>query len=81
MMRRTVAAGLAAVAVSFTAAPAVSADGGTRVPCAYEDSVSCVWDARHMGNGVGRSYVAKPDGRVIYVSHARAHFLLTGVQL
>jgi hypothetical protein len=80
MMRRILAAGvmLAGLAVS---SPAVSADGGTRVPCEYEDSNGCVWDGRHMGNGAGRSYVAKPDGRVIYVSHARAHYLLTGVQL
>ena len=54
------------------------AEGAEYAPCAYEDSNNCVWDARHMGNGTGRSYVAKPDGRVIYVSHARAHYLLTG---
>jgi hypothetical protein len=80
-MTRRILAGLAIVAAVAVSSPAVSADGGTRVPCEYEDSVSCVWDGRHMGNGVGRSFVVKPDGRVIYVSHARAHYLLTGVQL
>jgi hypothetical protein len=80
MMRRILAAGLAAAVITVSS-PAVAADGGTRVPCEYEDSNGCVWDAVHMGNGGGRSYVAKPDGRVIYVSHARAHFLLTGVVL
>jgi hypothetical protein len=78
MMRALTVAAVTLVAV---ASPAVATDGGTRVPCAYEDSNGCVWDARHMGNGAGRSYVAKPDGRVIYVSHARAHYLLTGVVL
>jgi hypothetical protein len=76
MIRALAVAAVAVVAV--TASPATAADGGTRVPCEYEDSNGCVWDAVHMGNGGGRSYVAKPDGRVIYVSHARAHALLFG---
>jgi hypothetical protein len=80
-MTSRILAGLAIVAAVAVSPPAVAADGGTRVPCQYEDSNGCVWDAVHMGNGTGRSYVAKPDGRVIYVSHARAHYLLTGVQL
>jgi len=33
------------------------------VPCATEDSVSCVWDAAAQGNGRGRSYVTDADGR------------------
>ena len=76
---RLVVAGLVVTFLVVSPAAATSAaDGGTRVPCAYEDSTNCVWDARHMGNGIGRSFVVRPSGRVVYVSHARAHFLLTG---
>lgn len=42
------------------------AEGGTR----------CVWDARHMGNGSGRSFFVNASG-VHYVSHARAHSMVT----
>lgn len=62
-------------------------DGGTRVPCLSDephpgtDPQGCVWDARHMGNGVGRSFVVRPSGRLVFVTHARAHYLLTGVVL
>jgi hypothetical protein len=52
--------------------------GVTLPPCAQEDSTGpCVWDARHRGNGVGRSFVAYPvpgAGRTVsYVSHRAAH--------
>lgn len=66
------------LSVAIAAAPIAHGDGGTRVPCPTEDSVGCVWDARHMGNGEGRSFVVRDSGRVVYVSHARAHYLLTG---
>lgn len=66
-------------AAPVAAAVPVTSDGGTRVPCEYEDSTGCVWDARHMGNGIGRSFVVRPSGRLVFVSHARAHYLLTGV--
>jgi hypothetical protein len=79
-MRRLAAASLVLAGLAIVA-PANAQDGGTRVPCEYEDSVACVWDARHQGNGIGRSFVVRPSGRVIYVSHARAHYLLTGVIL
>jgi hypothetical protein len=60
-----------------------SPDAGTRVPCTTEDTGArgCVFDARHTGNGSGRSFVlptGSADDRVTYVSHARAHYLLTG---
>jgi hypothetical protein len=67
--------------------PVVATDGGTRVPCLTDephpgpDPRGCVWDARHMGNGVGRSFVVRPSGRLVYVTHERAHYLLTGVTL
>lgn len=44
-------------------------------PCEYEDSTNCVWDARHMGNGIGRSFV-NDRGHITYVSHRAAHTLL-----
>lgn len=45
-------------------------------PCRYEDSRHCVWDAKHMGNGGGKSFIATRDGKVIYISHRLAHRLL-----
>lgn len=79
-------AGLALAAVTLASCGAMipvgaGADGGTRVPCATEDShpdQGCVWDARHMGNGLGRSFVIQRSGRLVFVSHARAHALLFG---
>jgi hypothetical protein len=32
-------------------------------PCPSEDSDNCVWDARTMGNGLGRSFVVL-EGRL-----------------
>lgn len=52
--------------------------------CQYEDGsgqARCVWDARHNGNGVGRSYVVvhggRDDAKIRFVSHRRAHRLAT----
>jgi hypothetical protein len=80
MMRRAivaaaiVAAGLA-VDVSPAVAVAVSAPGvpAAAAPCRTEDSNGCVWDARHRGDGTGRSWYASPDGVVTYIGHKRAH--------
>lgn len=33
----------------------------------------CFWDARHQGNGEGRSFKRRWNGTVKYISHARAH--------
>jgi hypothetical protein len=49
----------------------------TFVPCEYEDSVACVWDARHAGNGIGTSFYVASDGRVTRLPHVIAHHLLT----
>jgi hypothetical protein len=80
MMRRTLAAGLAAVAVTLVAVPAMAdkPGDGRLAPCKYEDSNGCVWDAKHMGIPGGRSYIATPEGKVIYVPHYVAHALLFG---
>lgn len=54
-----------------------NANASTRwAPCKTEDSVSCIWDAKHMGNGEGRSFKSGPNGGIKYISHARAHRLL-----
>lgn len=45
-------------------------------PCKYEDSNNCFWDARHMGNGSGRSFLVNREGKVTYISHRRAHWML-----
>jgi len=50
--------------------------------CKWEDGSGqrhCVWDARHMGNGGGRSFIALDGGTdravYVYISHKRAHRL------
>ena len=45
-------------------------------PCKYEDSTNCVWDAKHMGNGQGKSFVVKKGGKVIFIKHRLAHGML-----
>jgi hypothetical protein len=45
--------------------------------CPTEDSSWCVWDARHRGNGIGRSFWTDHRDRVHYVSHRTAHHMLT----
>lgn len=50
-------------------------------PCKFEDGsgqARCVWDARHMGNGAGRSLLFTQGGEEIKViTHRRAHRLMT----
>lgn len=45
-------------------------------PCKYEDSKNCVWDAKHRGNGKGRSFICSKKGKITFISHKRAHRLL-----
>lgn len=68
-----------ATATTATAPAGVSWSGGkVWKPCEYEDSRGCVWDARHMGNGYGRSFIARNSGTIVYIGHKRAHRLLFG---
>lgn len=64
------------------AVPADASKGHPGLPkrdaCVYEDSVDCVWDARHMGNGEGKSFRVGPKGTVTYIPHGRAHRLVFG---
>lgn len=62
----------------------------TRPACRWDDGsgtghAPCVWDGRHLGNGVGRSFLAIPvypfrghDPIIRYVSHRAAHRMLFG---
>lgn len=82
LIGRTLSA-LAIVAVATSAGAVVTdhADGARmprpHVACPTEDSSWCVWDARHNGDGVGRSFWTDKRGNVHYVSHTRAHAMVT----
>lgn len=80
MIRLAVAAVMAAgLAVAAPAVAAPDAPGTGRLQaCKVEGDNGCVWDARHAGNGIGRSYIATPDGHVIPVPHYVAHALVFG---
>ena len=74
-------AGIVAAGETGRTAPApwqlVTSDTRGGYPaCVSEDSRGCVWDGRHAGNGVGRSFLATRDGRVIYLPHRAAHALI-----
>jgi len=78
-----IAAVFLAILVPATAADASVAKDRTPV-CQYEDGSGqkrCVWHAESMGNGKGRSFIAKHGGtdraEYIYISHKRAHVLAT----
>jgi hypothetical protein len=47
-------------------------------PCRQEDGPGpCAWDARHMGNGRGDSFIIRTrNGPIRYVSHRLAHVLI-----
>lgn len=72
------------LAIPAVAHAAISAGPKSLQPCATEGSPGpCVWDATHMGNGTGQSFIVLPptanypDGRVVYLSHREAHDLLS----
>ena len=62
-----------------SSASAADAALASQRPCKQEDSTSCVWDARHRGNGEGRSFWADDTyGKRAFYSHKIAHRLLHG---
>ena len=75
---------LIAVAALFITAMVLTAPKANAAPaCIYEDGSSqarCVWDAKHMGNGEGRSVLIINGGtdnaKIKYISHKKAHRLL-----
>jgi hypothetical protein len=74
-----------ALLATLVTGPSATAHENHRIePCEYEDGSSqrvCVWDARHMGNGEGSSYIIWHGGtdnqRVVRITHRRAHHLMT----
>lgn len=73
----------ATATLALTATPAQASPDRTPV-CKYEDGsgqARCVWDARHNGNGHGRSYVivngGEDNAKIRFVTHRRAHWLAT----
>jgi hypothetical protein len=84
-MRKTVTTALAVAAFAVTpVAPAHADPAGSARPCVTDEAgegqpvVPCVWDARHRGNGKGRSFKVRADRTLVYVTHYRAHRLLFG---
>ena len=55
-------------------APAPAHAGNAR-PCRNDEPVGgpCVWDARHQGNGTGKSFRVTRSGTVIFLTHREAH--------
>lgn len=89
MILATAALVAVVLAVSVTTAPtshgATAASSptvrGPKLPCPSDEGSDgqgfpCVWDAEHMGNGHGRSFIVTPAGTLTYVSHRRAHALI-----
>lgn len=84
-MRRRLAVILAALFIlpASAAWAAGTPSGKSLKPCNQEDGPApCVWDAVHMGNGSGQSYIllpptnSNPDGRQVNLTHLEAHNLL-----
>jgi hypothetical protein len=77
MLRTLAALAAAAVVGTLTVVPASAA---THKPCAAEyqplAASGCVWDGRHMGDKVGRSYFVHESGYVMYLPHRKAHRML-----
>jgi hypothetical protein len=60
---------VATAAIAFTAFTAGAATHHTTQnpflhPCKTEGQNGCYWDAKHMGNGKGRSYVVTKSGQL-----------------
>lgn len=68
-------------AAALAAAPATGATIPAQRHCPTDETViRCVWDARHMGDGNGRSYWSDGDdnGGAHFYSHKVAHRLAYG---
>ena len=67
---------LVAAVVALPLTLTVPAEAHNIAHCRYEDGPPpCVWDARHMGNGDGRSFRLFADGSKKWLTHRRAHYL------
>lgn len=67
-----------AISLARPSSPASAASANTLPACKYEDGSGsgrvCVWDARHRGNGKGKSFI-KVGSRYTFISHRTAHRL------
>lgn len=84
-----IAATIAGAVLATIAGPAATAAAPTAharplEPCPTDEATghACVWDAQHMGNGTGHSFLVPPgtpqhpDGRIIRLTHREAHRLI-----
>ena len=94
MMRRVIGVAVLTVALVASPAAAKFSDPKSELriaksefsgvaPCRFEDgsgqAPGCVWDARHRGNGIGRSFIVTRVGdreTFTYVTHRQAHRLV-----
>lgn len=80
-MKHAIAAVLICAVIPFAASKADAIDKQVipTQPCAAEGDNFCIWDAKHMGNGQGHSYMAFKDGTWIRITHHWAHKRLAKV--
>lgn len=67
---------LAALVVAGLVAPAEARQVPTR-ECSTRHSRNCVWDGLHSGHKHGRSFYRTRTGRKVYITHRRAHRIVT----
>lgn len=90
-MSNKVLAGAAAVVCVMSAlgvATTAKADASVPVqaqwsPCANDEAEGgpCVWDHKHMGNKIGRSFKLTATNKVVFITHKRAHSLLNNTNV
>jgi hypothetical protein len=78
-LARLAAMTIAIGALGIANAPHSDARSLPHRACPAEDSINCVWDAKHEGNGKGHSFWVGKAGKVHFISHLRAHTLIHGV--
>jgi lysophospholipase L1-like esterase len=59
-------------------APSADAARTPQRACKTMKSTSCVYDARHMGDGHGRSFWVGKNGKRHFIAHAQAHGIVYG---
>lgn len=59
-----------------TAIEAVKIDRCTTEDAVENGDVPCVWDAQHMGNGKGRSFIVTRHRVQVHLRHDRAHCMI-----
>lgn len=81
MIRKFATVALSATLLLAPATAASAKQGPPRTPCEQEDSTFCVWDAKRMGNGEGKSFKVSRKGKVTYITHFRAMRLIENVPM